>query len=60
MTQMKARCGQENCDCGHTIEKLVKALEQIRMVAETEPTIDRTLITIQRAARAAIKLAKGN
>ena len=24
---MKAPCGQENCDCGHTIEVMVKALE---------------------------------
>ena len=27
---MKAPCGLEDCDCGHTIEKLVKALEEIR------------------------------
>ncbi len=24
---MKAPCGQEDCDCGHTIGKLVKALK---------------------------------
>ena len=24
---MTAPCGQEDCDCGHTIEKLVKALK---------------------------------
>ncbi len=25
---MKARCGQEDCDCGHTIEKLVTVAER--------------------------------
>ncbi len=29
---MKARCGQEDCDCGHTIDKLVLALENARDV----------------------------
>ncbi len=29
---MKARCGQEDCDCGYTIEKLVVALENARDV----------------------------
>ncbi|MCH8309949.1 MAG: hypothetical protein IIB17_05550 [Chloroflexi bacterium] len=28
---MKAPCGQEDCDCGHTIERLVKALEVVRL-----------------------------
>ena len=26
---MKGPCGLEDCDCGHTIEKLVVALEKI-------------------------------
>ena len=29
---MKGRCGQEDCDCGHTIEQLVLALENARDV----------------------------
>ncbi len=29
---MKARCGQEDCDCGHTIDRLVLALENARDV----------------------------
>ncbi len=29
---MKPPCGLEDCDCGHTIEKLVSALERLERV----------------------------
>ena len=29
---MKARCGLEDCDCGHTTDRLVLALENARDV----------------------------
>ncbi len=29
---MNSRCGLEDCDCGHTIEKLVAALERLERV----------------------------
>ncbi len=34
---MVARCGQPDCDCGHTIEKLRDALEAIIELADYLP-----------------------
>lgn len=39
--------------------ELLNALDSIRVIAEGEPTIDATLVIIQRMARAAIQAAKG-
>lgn len=30
---MKSLCGESNCDCGYTIELLVKALEELTNVS---------------------------
>ena len=37
--------------------RLLEALDEIRVIAENEPTIDSTLVAIQRTARTAIKEA---
>ncbi|KKK63220.1 hypothetical protein LCGC14_2996460 [marine sediment metagenome] len=66
---MKTPCGQEDCDCGHTIEKLVKALEECqRLATERIRTADAAvkkdiyaadaLMGIAVTARDAIKEAK--
>jgi len=69
---MNARCGLEDCDCGHTIEKLLKALEELMTslspnphamdlakVKDDTPAIgDRTTWGVLRRARAAIEEAK--
>lgn len=35
--------------------ELLKALDAVRLIAENEPTVDATLVTIQRIARKAIR-----
>ena len=59
---MKGRCGLEDCDCGHTIEKLLAALE---VIAQREGVFSRDPLThaantidkMERIAREAIKEA---
>ncbi len=60
---MTARCGLEDCDCGHTIEKLLTAMEEITQrkgaysrdpLTHAENTID----SMERIARAAIEEVK--
>ncbi len=47
---MGARCGEAGCDCGHTIEKLVDALRDVRVHA--------TCTSCVRRIKAAIDLAE--
>ncbi len=69
---MKAPCGQEDCDCGHTIVQLLKALEELlkslnpnpvamdlAIIKDDMPAIgDRTTWGVLRRARTAIREAK--
>ncbi len=60
---MNSRCGLEDCDCGHMIEKLVKALEKIteRMGKYSRDPLQfacNTIDGMDGIAREAIKSAK--
>ncbi len=60
---MKAPCGQEDCDCGHTINWLVTAMETLlRAWVLDHPGGDAAIISDTKMrvkiARAAIKEAK--
>jgi hypothetical protein len=48
----------EPCQLHAVADDLLKALAEIRLVAETRPTVDGTLIAIQRLARTVIEEAQ--
>ena len=57
---MSARCGLEDCDCGHTIEVLLKALEAaVGYLPDKNPAMHQFWRDWLPRARTAIKAAKG-
>ena len=55
---MKAPCGLEDCDCGHTYRTLVKALTQIEGMTIDYVGTSQAAGDIAKVARDAIKVAK--
>ncbi len=59
MTPPTLGTANDTPDC-QGCSQLLAALSTVRSIAENKPTTDRTLVEIQRVARAAIKTAKGD
>ena len=54
---MNSRCGEEGCDCGYYIEKLIELVEQ-SMAEYDDPGLGRSLCWYQEATKLLKKLKK--